>query len=281
MGMNVGAGGRRRKEMARSGRSAKAADDGVTQESLGLMVYQVAQPKSAIEIVVAKPPLSLRERPEWRSGRRCLPLVAAGQCGWQLCASEEVRISWSPEEDPEMEIESEGGGVRCLFGGGVATWIIPYLFRTPSGWDLWVRGPANAIKDGAMPLEGIVETSWSVAPFTMSWALTRPGEVRFAAGEPFCQLVPIPHNHLASWTADLVEAPPDVVNEYRAWLGQRTSNVAQARTEGGSAARGLYRRGRSETGTSAPAGAHAKGLSVPPVSDRGAPPGHRGVRTPL
>jgi hypothetical protein len=35
------------------------------------------------------------------------------------------------------------------FGSGILTWNVPYLFRTPPGYNLLVRGPANWPKDAA------------------------------------------------------------------------------------------------------------------------------------
>ena len=56
-----------------------------------------------------------------------------------------------------------------------------------------VKGPANHIKDGIQPLEGIVETDWLMSTFTMNWKLTRICEwVSFKKDEPFCMLVPLP-----------------------------------------------------------------------------------------
>ena len=81
--------------------------------------------------------------------------------------------------------------VGTMFGYGVLTWTIPYLFRTDPGWNLLARGPANLPQDGVSALEGLVETDWATATFTMNWKMTRPGlPVRFEAGEPFCQIVP-------------------------------------------------------------------------------------------
>jgi hypothetical protein len=82
-----------------------------------------------------------------------------------------------------------------LFGHGVVTFNLPYLFRTPEGINLWVKGPSNAIKHGAQALEGVVETDWTAASFTMNWKLTRAAElVRFERGEPICMIVPVPRS---------------------------------------------------------------------------------------
>jgi hypothetical protein len=83
-------------------------------------------------------------------------------------------------------------GLRAShFGGRILTWNLPLLFRTPAGYNLLVRGPANYPKDAACPLEGIVETDWASASFSMSWKLTRKlMPVRFEVDEPICMIVP-------------------------------------------------------------------------------------------
>ena len=77
------------------------------------------------------------------------------------------------------------------FGDGILTWHLPMLFRTPAGYNLLVRGPANYPRDGVCALEGIVETDWASASFSMSWKLTRKlMPVRFEVDEPICMIVP-------------------------------------------------------------------------------------------
>ena len=61
------------------------------------------------------------------------------------------------------------------FGYGLLTFQLPYLFRTPPGYNLLVRGPANCPKDGAW-LDGLVGTDWSPARFFMTWQITRANE---------------------------------------------------------------------------------------------------------
>jgi hypothetical protein len=59
--------------------------------------------------------------------------------------------------------------------------------------NLYVKGPPNSPKDGIIPLEGIVETDFSPATFTMNWLFTRKNhEVVFEAGESYCRIFPIP-----------------------------------------------------------------------------------------
>jgi hypothetical protein len=128
---------------------------------------------------------------------RCLPLVLASEAGWVLLNPFSFEASWNGDSGTSgvsirFDVErSRDVPVQSHFGYGIMTWAVPFLFRTPPGWNLLVRGPANWPKDGIAPLEGLVETDWSVATFTMNWKFTRPGHtVRFEADEPFCMVVP-------------------------------------------------------------------------------------------
>jgi uncharacterized protein DUF6065 len=156
--------------------------------------YGSAEP--AVEIVPAP-----RKR-AWMSGRasyaqRCLPMVIANESGWFLLNPTRFSAVWTGA-DAHDAVEVRYDGARPSharasgeFGFGILTFGVPYLFRTPRGVDLLARGPSNWPKDGVAPLEGLVETDWAVATFTMNWKLTRPGHlVTFEAGEPFCMIVP-------------------------------------------------------------------------------------------
>ena len=53
------------------------------------------------------------------------------------------------------------------------------------------RGPVYMPKDAIQPLEGVVETDWSSATFTMNWMFTRANvPVTFKAGDPICMVIP-------------------------------------------------------------------------------------------
>src|SRR5690606_37096116 len=92
---------------------------------------------------------------------RCLPLLIANQAGWLVLLPHSVRVVW--DGTPGLKsicIESFDGPQPHLasshFGHGILTFTIPFLFRTPPGYNLQVRGPANTPKDGVYPLDGIV-----------------------------------------------------------------------------------------------------------------------------
>src|SRR5262249_4040125 len=115
----------------------------------------------------------------------------------------------------------------------------------PRGLNLWVKGPSNYFKDGASPLEGVVETDWLPSTFTMNWKLTRPGyPVRFERGEPICMLVPVPRGlaeGLEPVYAPLAENP-ELKKDSREWEKPRaTSNAARRTREPQAVRRGWQR----------------------------------------
>ena len=159
---------------------------------------------------------------------RCLPLVIANQAGWVMNSPAAFEVYWygGPNKE-DLEVRFDGptdNRVLSHFGAGVVTFTIPFLFRTPPGINLWVKGPTNWIKDGVQALEGVVETDWLASTFTMNWKVTRPNEwIRFARGEPFCMLVPVPRG-LAESLAPVriaINTVPEVEAQYRAWEKSR------------------------------------------------------------
>lgn len=139
----------------------------------------------------------MNETPK-RFANRCLPLLFANESGWTLLNPVPFRATWDGGEGQDsVTIDyadvavSEPRLIWTNFGAGTLTWAVPYLFRTPPGFNLLVRGPPNMPRDGISPLEGVVETDWAVSTFTMNWKFTRPGHaVEFAEGDPFCMIVP-------------------------------------------------------------------------------------------
>jgi uncharacterized protein DUF6065 len=115
-----------------------------------------------VPVPIAPAPL----RREWmdetrnRWAYKCLPLVVANEAGWFLLNEFRFEAVWSGEDDPaSIAIEffdskvRTPAPVRSYFGYGVLTWTVPYLFRTPPGYNLLARGPSNWPKDGISELE--------------------------------------------------------------------------------------------------------------------------------
>jgi Family of unknown function (DUF6065) len=168
-----------------------------------------------------------------RFAYRCLPLVMANQAGWILTSGRTVIARWSGGRDPDdLTVQSPDGEdppASSQFGHGILSWEIPFLFRTSPGYNLLVRGPANWWKDGAVALEGLVETDWAVATFTMNWKLTRPRlPVRFEPGDPVCMLVPQRREELESFQPRLGSLRSDsgLRRQFHAWEKSRDQAIA-------------------------------------------------------
>lgn len=168
------------------------------------------------------------ERTRDRFAYRCLPLTIANQSGWDLLCPASFSAVWNGGDSlHDLYIKSEGPTPIALshFGHGILTFPVSVLFRTSPGHNLWVKGPPNMPKDGISPLEGIVETDWSSATFTMNWKLTRPQhKVTFARDEPFCRILPYPRYYLNRFDAKTVsiDAEPELKERYEKWSQSRS-----------------------------------------------------------
>lgn len=168
--------------------------------------------------------------------KRCLPLRVANQAGWFVLAGLDVTAEWNGDEDPDaisftFHTSIDASPVLSHFGQGILTWVIPFLLRTPPGFNLLARGPANWPRDGIAPLEGLVETDWAVAPFTMNWKFTRPGaSVRFRPSDPVCMLVPQRRDDLERFEPTIQELSraPELADEHAIWLESRERFLAEA-----------------------------------------------------
>jgi Family of unknown function (DUF6065) len=206
---------------------------------------------------------------------RCLPLVIANQSGWILRNPTGFSAYWyggAAKEDIELRFDrAEENRIVTHFGSGVVTFTIPFLFRTPPGINLWVKGPANVIKDGIQPLEGVVETDWLASTFTMNWKMTRVCEwVRFEAGEPFCMLVPVPRGLVESLVprVEMLADNPALQEEYRKWEASRSTFLTGLHSrDPGAVAKGWqkdYFQGKTIDGK--PVESHQTRLNVKPFT---------------
>lgn len=188
-----------------------------------------------IEIVPAHRWREWMEQTKDRWANRCLPLLMANESAWWLlnpCGFTAVWDGGSRDSNLQIVLDPPGEWdplVATMFGYGILTWTVPYLFRTGPGWNLLARGPANLPKDGICALEGLVESDWSTATFTMNWKLTRPDTpVRFEAGEPFCAIVPQRRYELESFAPRRLSLgdAPEVETEFRQWERARDREAA-------------------------------------------------------
>jgi hypothetical protein len=169
---------------------------------------------------------------ETRKGwpNRCLPMLIANQSGWELRNRCAFTATWVGDQNGRdvMITPDKRDTDQFLplshFGDGILTWHLPILFRTPAGYNLLVRGPANYPKDAVSPLEGIVETDWASASFSMSWKLTRKlMPVRFEVDEPICMIVPQRRAELEEFAPELrrIDSDEDLQRKHEVFLRSR------------------------------------------------------------
>jgi Family of unknown function (DUF6065) len=192
---------------------------------------------------------------------RCLPMLIANQSGWELRNRCGFTATWFQQDGVDVRVAPDKHDASQFlpsshFGNGILTWHLPMLFRTPPGYNLLVRGPANYPKDGVSALEGIVETDWASASFSMSWKLTRKlWPVRFEVDEPICMIVPQRRAELEEFAPELrsIESDQELQRKHEFFLQSRnvTSQAEQAaRVAAGKSVQwqGDYTRGRHADG---------------------------------
>jgi hypothetical protein len=160
---------------------------------------------------------------------RCLPLQIANAHGWEVLSPCGFKARWTGGVNADaVEIVLDEGAdpahaPTSLFGSGTITFHVEGIMRTSKGWNLWVGGPPNGMKDAIAPLAGLIETDWSPYTFTMNWRFTRAGEwVRFEENEPFCHFFPVPRG-VAAVKPKLkpMEDNPALLAGYRGWSEAR------------------------------------------------------------
>jgi len=180
-----------------------------------------------------------------RFANRCLPLLIANQAGWLVLGAHKVAATWDGGIGLEaLRVEHLEGeppyAAASHFGSGILTFSIPYLFRTPPGFNLLARGPTNWPKDGVSALDGIVETDWVEATFTMNWKLTRPNHtVVFEPGEPVAMIVPVPRGELELFRPEIRDLAddPETAAAFKRWADSRTQFNAELKQPGSEAQR--------------------------------------------
>jgi hypothetical protein len=201
------------------------------ETSKDFFAYEI-YPRREMELTTAGMTREWMEATPGHYAYHCLPLVMANQAGWVIGSPATFVASWDGEEPAaSLKLEFEGpehNWVHTHFGSGILTFSIPFLFRTPPGVNLWVRGPANSPKDGIHALEGIVETDWSPATFTMNWKMTRAHHVvYFQVGEPICMVVPVSRGLAEELIPQRLplSANPVLGEQYAAWDKARLQHL--------------------------------------------------------
>lgn len=213
-----------------------------------------------------------------RFAYRCLPMVIANQHGWLLLNKHKIAVTWNGGPDPAaLKIDFLSGEAPreavSLFGSGILTFTVGYLFRTPPGWNLHVRGPANSPKDGISALEGIVESDWTEATFTMNWKVTRPNHpLVFEEGEPIAMISPLRRGDVERFRPELhnLAEDPQLAELHREWAQSRQKHNADLRIPNSQARKEGWQRHyvRGISIRKEPAGEHQTKLTVRDFVDK-------------
>ena len=222
---------RRRKEAQRQG-----SDGEIGQSEQMLLMSAFPTSKEIMQIVPAWPKRSWMDSTPSAFANRCLPLLMANQWGWFIVNDCRIEVLWNGGQNARdlhiryssrsKDVNTDPVSFRAVshFGNGILTWKIPYLFTTPHGWNLYVRGPANWCKDGVAPLDGVVETDCSSAPFTMNVKITRADTwIVFEEGEPICMTFPMQRRSISRFNPEIrpLADNPSLEQQYREWEKSR------------------------------------------------------------
>lgn len=158
---------------------------------------------------------------------RCVPLNMASSLGWSFLTPFTVTVRYDGKRmgisarDPSIDATRL---VNDQFGGGIFTFYLAVVFRTPPMHNLFVTGPLNEPRRGAAPLSAIVETDWAEVNLVMNWKVTEPNRsITFEKGQPFCTFFPYPRNYAESFAPELrsIDEDASLKSRYDRWLFHR------------------------------------------------------------
>lgn len=223
----------------------------------------IVGPTDGWSIVPASPKRDWMDETPGKGAYRCLPLAMANQLGWVITCPFSFRAVWSGDQSADATVVTPldntspiiAGMIQSHFGGGIITFRLPWLFRTSPGFGLIVRGPTNLAHPDAAPLDGLVETDWSPATFTMNWKLLRPGvSARFNKGDPICMVTPYPLDLIESFdpVERSIDTAPNLKEEFLAFSNSRNQVLSERATSGRDRWEKDYMKGERADGSLAP-----------------------------
>ena len=194
-----------------------------------------------------------------RYAYRCLPLTIANQFGFWLTNPVGFTARWNGEDGRaaltlsfDKDPATWSDLISSLFGYGIVTWNMPFLFRTkPLGSQLLITGPANRFKRSAQALQAVIETDWMTSSFTMNWQLLQPHcDIRFEAGEPIMQMLPMLRDQVVDLETSDIHVrthrdEPEMFAAYERWSKSRMEAHARQAQDGGNSWQKDYFRGRN------------------------------------
>jgi hypothetical protein len=195
-----------------------------------IIAYHVS-PDLKMPLVPASSERAWMDATRQRFAYRCLPLLMGNQHGWWILNNNKCKVIWDGTDNVEgtrIKFARDAKppySAATHFGHGILTFLIPYLFRTPPGWNLILRGPSNWPKDGIQALDGLVETDWAIATASMNWIITRTDTpIVFEKDEPICMIVPVRRHDLENLNPEIrsLKTDPALERHYTDWSERRS-----------------------------------------------------------
>jgi hypothetical protein len=167
---------------------------------------------------------------------RCIPMLAANTMGWEILNPARTSLVWDGGDRIEnLSISCENRGLFTAsshFGSAIATWYVPFLFKTSPDLGLFISGPANHEKENIQPLDAFVRTDWLPFPFTINWRMRKAHEpVTFEEGEPIARIMPFPLTLIDETQLEItrLSSDPGFKAEVTEFGKARAANVAAQR----------------------------------------------------
>jgi hypothetical protein len=163
----------------------------------------------------------------------CIPMTNASESGVWIVADSSFNVFWNGGKllqdviftfDSEDDKKNSLVSVSSHFPTGIITFSLPFIFRTPPGWGLYVSGCPNFPINGLQALEAIVETNWLPFTFTMNYKITEPNKVvRIEKGMPICRIIPHQLNLNEKININLKKISDDknLMNKWKEWSDSR------------------------------------------------------------
>lgn len=164
---------------------------------------------------------------------RCLPLTMANSHGWEICLNKKTSFVWNGG-NTLADIKIISGSAVSVFGNGIITFHVGYMFRTEDPYNLYITGSPNRFFPGIYPLSGIYESNWAPYTFTMNWKITEPNRIiEFNKDDPICFVFPVIPNVIESFKLSVEDAAsnPEIAEEIRAFTESRRKFLESDRSK--------------------------------------------------
>jgi hypothetical protein len=164
----------------------------------------------------------------------CLPLKIANELGWVVTCPYDFSCIWDgnggnvgvkisfnqTESEPQFYKPSQV--VTSHFGAGIVTFSIPYIFRTPQKYALYLRGPTNHYKEGVQYLDAVVETDWLNYSFTYNIKIHSINkQINFKKGEPIFSFIPLDLSSINNSYVEVAEASKKIDMTHKLYSHKR------------------------------------------------------------